>query len=1670
MDTFFDFLLYNAGLATVLALGVALLSRMSLRPVILHMLWGLVLVRLIVPPILNWPVTVHREVAAKQSVMPEPLERPGVPAEDSLPEMPLVIDAPAPTTSSSVDSRKTTVAGSKPVANSDLKAEPLLAASDQEKRKDPRSHSSYQNSPVSNEQGTEAKTPTPSIAGWIRAGWISGIAAWLLLAVWRIGRIRQTLQLAQPAPESIRTLTNSLAATLNLRRSPQLKILPGVISPMVWPLGKTSIVLPERLIQELSRDELSMVIGHELVHLRRRDHWMRYLEMLATGLFWWLPTVWWVRSQLHQAEEQCCDAWVAHTWPERIADYSRALLKTATWLSSRQTVLPACGLGTFRSLQRRLAVLAGSLPSHRLSLRSKGIVIALAALVLGNSCYVQVREVFATERTKATVTRPEIIDHLEAPVSPDKLPVRFDPISRRLSPDGTKLAIVGRWNSAEKRYGLFVIDLTTGDVFHLVKKPLKTPVAWSPDSQRIAFANAGGYVVRYPLAIVDVASGNIEETGILGHDPDWSPDGSRIACIVDRTRGDGVPDGRVGVWDLETQSLRTISPPGFDVRLRNGDHFVSGALRPAWSPDGRQIAYLQAHREAAAEQIVTRCDLWVIDADGDNLRLVQRDVGYAGPQWSTDSRALVVGSTKEKRDVTQLAPAPRTDWPALPPVAQRGLEEQESARKRAAQFDVARVLRVNQPWQKPDYSRLKSLEFTHRMSPIRLDERFSWQRNGPWSVEVLNRDEEQSQPEIGKLWLMTPNNDVFILLADDAYPRKTELKPHEVVRSRFGHLMGTKINFVSLDWGRNPALFDVVDARPGKEPGQTVLELQLNPQVSRRYRINYGTMFHFTSWAYLHDLAVRRAELTIDEQTGRILSETAFTNYGLTQITLAEWIERGGKSFPGFIHITNEHEQYPFDAEYRFQLLPEGVWLLKSGQSQFAGKEAQREEIVDLKIDAETPEVQQHLNRIRAGQAGFEQPDQTVGVQFESNRFQLGQREELTWSNDDPAGRLTSVEFVPRLSSERFREMHAHPTLRARFHYQQPFPEIKTADPLLFVLYDEAGQPIHVYAIPISAVDALHRPAAEFLNRIRRHSRLWLDPDLTSLPQVTYTFHRNKTQQADYTVQHPDNVHFQRGVTMTTALDAFVREPEKYRMPVHFTAKWNGRAVEVAVITGSDFGWVYGNGIENGWTGGYIVSKRSMATLIIDRATGQPLLESYGDRQVHFQDYAEPESGQFVPRRIVLQQPSWKLDFRFQVADGKVWLLDRTVTKNPDVAVWVDNIRFNEQPPQKILRATEPEDAPIEPFDWESVTDRAVPETGVLFDRTMAEFVNFETHPQFQLLARLELPRPGELEFDLGSSTFLKFAHSWTLSRTTSDGIAIGQTASRIAKTAQAIRFNDGVRQVVKAVAPDSKTRLQSVEPHFAGGAARANLELVSQDHYTGHSTLVSGVLFNSAGLPVSAAELSSTYRVMVPIYQTDSLEINFGEIPGAASQKLLGSFGIQTRVVSAPVGSTWGRMSSREPVLPIAVLLANPNPEVWTMGLVEIYSDHDIRRTGKRRDRDYRRRVGQQLAPYRDAFHKHIETGRDKDGLALLCRLAGQTEDRSFVPQLVPLLQHEEKVVRDSAAVGLGFLQDDRASRQIQQLAASPPDEIPDSIGYLNLINDAKNALDVLGNPVEPR
>ena len=153
----------------------------------------------------------------------------------------------------------------------------------------------------------------------------------------------------------------------------------------MWAFSRPARVLaPQALWDRLEPTQQDALLVHELAHLRRRDHWVRLLETAATLIYWWHPVVWFARRRLHEAEEQCCDAWVLGILPAAGKSYAAALLETVDFISTAHPATPALasGLGEFSRLKRRIVMIQNGSVRKALTWTGAMIVFALASIVL----------------------------------------------------------------------------------------------------------------------------------------------------------------------------------------------------------------------------------------------------------------------------------------------------------------------------------------------------------------------------------------------------------------------------------------------------------------------------------------------------------------------------------------------------------------------------------------------------------------------------------------------------------------------------------------------------------------------------------------------------------------------------------------------------------------------------------------------------------------------------------------------------------------------------------------------------------------------------------------------------------------------------------------------------------------------------------------------------------------------------------------------------------------------------------------------------------------------------------------------------------------------------------------------------------------------------------------
>jgi dipeptidyl aminopeptidase/acylaminoacyl peptidase len=177
-------------------------------------------------------------------------------------------------------------------------------------------------------------------------------------------------------------------------------------------------------------------------------------------------------------------------------------------------------------------------------------------------------------------------------------------------------------------------------------------VAWSPDSQRLAFLSDAESAGQLQLFIADATSSVSKKlTNLKGFlaTPGWSPDGKTIALLFteNATRAAGplvaeTPDEGVVSEDFLEQRLTLVDPATSQVRqISPTDLYV---YEFDWSPDSRQLAITAAHGNGDDNWYIAGLST-IEAASGEMHALVPKPgMQIAVPRWSPDgSRIVFIG-------------------------------------------------------------------------------------------------------------------------------------------------------------------------------------------------------------------------------------------------------------------------------------------------------------------------------------------------------------------------------------------------------------------------------------------------------------------------------------------------------------------------------------------------------------------------------------------------------------------------------------------------------------------------------------------------------------------------------------------------------------------------------------------------------------------------------------------------------------------------------------------------------------------------------------------------------------------------------------------------------------------------------------------------------------------
>jgi bla regulator protein BlaR1 len=218
--------------------------------------------------------------------------------------------------------------------------------------------------PFSSVVPVELPAVHPQSVNWLPSAllivWACGVGSLAMVWAIRLRRIQRLVRASSSLDLGLPIVTRSSESVLE----------PGVFG-IVHPV----LLLPEGIVERLTRAQLQSVITHELCHVRHRDNLIAAVQMFVETIFWFHPLVWWIGKQMIAERERACDEAVltlgndSHVYAEAILNVCKLYVESPLVCVSGIT-----GAG----LKQRIQAIVANRPTASLN-RTKKLLLAAAA-------------------------------------------------------------------------------------------------------------------------------------------------------------------------------------------------------------------------------------------------------------------------------------------------------------------------------------------------------------------------------------------------------------------------------------------------------------------------------------------------------------------------------------------------------------------------------------------------------------------------------------------------------------------------------------------------------------------------------------------------------------------------------------------------------------------------------------------------------------------------------------------------------------------------------------------------------------------------------------------------------------------------------------------------------------------------------------------------------------------------------------------------------------------------------------------------------------------------------------------------------------------------------------------------------------------------------------------
>lgn len=345
-------------MASVMA-GVVLLIRRvfskKMKPTVMLLLWGLVLLRLMLPFTLSSPVSVA-DLFSEQS--------PSTTSEEAVAAQPNpALRVAEGNTNSEATNMQTAVQQSSSVANEVNVTDTATVAL----------HDLFKD---------------VSLWSILGAVWIAGVVVVLFLFIRNVTRFRKKLYFCNPVADAdVIEIMHHHKQDTGIKKQIFVLKCDFVHAPAVFGYFKPCILIPSQFINKMDRDSLRAILLHEICHIRRHDILFNYIWLMAKALHWFNPLVWIAYKRFVDDVELSRDQEAARQLDtDGRFVYSHSLVEAALYLRQSTASVPSLATSFVETKCKLKERILRLMKPHRKT-KSSVIVSAVLALLMIVACF-----------------------------------------------------------------------------------------------------------------------------------------------------------------------------------------------------------------------------------------------------------------------------------------------------------------------------------------------------------------------------------------------------------------------------------------------------------------------------------------------------------------------------------------------------------------------------------------------------------------------------------------------------------------------------------------------------------------------------------------------------------------------------------------------------------------------------------------------------------------------------------------------------------------------------------------------------------------------------------------------------------------------------------------------------------------------------------------------------------------------------------------------------------------------------------------------------------------------------------------------------------------------------------------------------------------------------------